>query len=388
MAITQITDYVIFGTATDQKPLAGIPTQSLFFEVDTGRTYKFTGGVWSLFAGDNKTETLTNKTLINPTIASINNGGTITLPTGAGTLVTRSSTDTLTNKTLTAPIISTIFNGGTITLPTGTRTLIARDTIDTILNKTINVNSNTLSATAQAAGDILVNNGTQFIRLGRGNNGQVLTSTASTVQWLDVGTGGAGSGASPAAANTWSAIQTFNDGMLALRNPANTFSVTLKAGAQTADRTYTFPVSAADTIVLLTTAQTMLNKTIPIDTNIIKHTSTNAAGDILVNNGTQYTRFAKGTANQVLAVDNAANLLTWTSLNAERTGTATGTGTGSATTFQVEHGLGSIPFMAFIQCSSHSTPFTFTYDETNINVTFTSAPASGATIKFQWRAVA
>ena len=36
-------------------------------------------------------------------ISSISNGGTITIPSGADTLVARTSTDTLTNKTLTSP---------------------------------------------------------------------------------------------------------------------------------------------------------------------------------------------------------------------------------------------------------------------------------------------
>lgn len=47
--------------------------------------------------------TLTNKTLTTPTISSILNTGTLTLPTSTDTLVGRATTDTLTNKTLTAP---------------------------------------------------------------------------------------------------------------------------------------------------------------------------------------------------------------------------------------------------------------------------------------------
>jgi len=87
--------------------------------------------------GTTDTQTLTNKTLTSPVIATIVNTGTITLPTATTTLVGRDTTDTLTNKTLTAPVISTISNSGTITLPTGTRTLVARDTTDTLTNKTL-----------------------------------------------------------------------------------------------------------------------------------------------------------------------------------------------------------------------------------------------------------
>ena len=56
------------------------------------------------------TQTLTNKTLTAPVIATIVNTGTLTLPTSTDTLVGRATTDTLTNKTLTSPAIS----GGTL----------------------------------------------------------------------------------------------------------------------------------------------------------------------------------------------------------------------------------------------------------------------------------
>jgi len=51
--------------------------------------------------------------------------------------VTVSGTQTLTNKTLTAPVIATISNGGTLTLPTGADTLVGRATVDTLSNKTL-----------------------------------------------------------------------------------------------------------------------------------------------------------------------------------------------------------------------------------------------------------
>ncbi len=45
-------------------------------------------------------------------------------------------TETLTNKTLTTPIIATISNSGTLTLPTSTDILVGRATTDTLTNKT------------------------------------------------------------------------------------------------------------------------------------------------------------------------------------------------------------------------------------------------------------
>ena len=97
------------------------------------------------------TDTLTNKTLTAPVIATISNTGTLTLPTSTDTLVGRATTDTLTNKTLTAPVIATISNTGTLTLPTSTDTLVGRATTDTLTNKTISGSSNTLSNIANAS---------------------------------------------------------------------------------------------------------------------------------------------------------------------------------------------------------------------------------------------
>jgi hypothetical protein len=424
MAITQITNYVIFGNASDTKPLAGTPSQSLFFEIDTGRTYKFTGGVWSLFSGDIKTETLVNKTITTPIIAAIKVGGgganTLTLPTTTDTAVGRATTDTLLNKTLIAPVIATISNAGVLTLPSGTRTMVARDTADTFLNKTYNVNSNTLTATSQAVGDLLFNNGTQYIRLARGSNNQVLTSTATTIQWSSI------SSASTTAVNVWSAQQTFNDTMLLLRNPANTFSATLKSGAQTAARVFTFPVvsgddtidtntstatltnktltspvistivntgtltlpTSTDTLMGRATTDTMTNKTFVYANNTVTDTSA-ATGDIPKHNGTKFVRFGKGTANQVLQTNSTATDLAWSSFNAENTGTAQANGTGSATLFNIAHSLGTTPYSCFVQCYSHSTAFTYTFDATNIAVTFVTAPPSGTNnVKFTWRALA
>ena len=48
------------------------------------------------------------------------------------------------------------------------------------------------------------------------------------------------------------------------------------------------------------------------DFNTLKDSTTNAAGDILKGNGTKYVRFARGTANQVLAVNSGGTDLQWT----------------------------------------------------------------------------
>lgn len=87
------------------------PTNN-FFLVGTGAgTSAWTKAVpTGAVVGISDTQTLTNKTLTTPTIASIVNTGTLTLPTSTDTLVGRATTDTLTNKTLTTPTIGDFSN--------------------------------------------------------------------------------------------------------------------------------------------------------------------------------------------------------------------------------------------------------------------------------------
>ena len=87
------------------------------------------------------TDTLTNKTLTTPVIASIqpSSGKTLTLPDVTDTIVGLQTTDTLTNKTLTTPVIASIqpSSGKTLTLPDVTDTIVGLQTTDTLTNKTL-----------------------------------------------------------------------------------------------------------------------------------------------------------------------------------------------------------------------------------------------------------
>jgi len=84
-----------------------IPTDVFpIVDITNGATKKITVGNLTTYIAA-LSETLTNKTLTSPTIATILNGaGTLTLPTTTDTLVGRATTDTLTNKTLTSPVIN------------------------------------------------------------------------------------------------------------------------------------------------------------------------------------------------------------------------------------------------------------------------------------------
>jgi len=94
------------GNGISANPTISIPTAVTF----TGKT--ITGG------------TFVGTTLTAPTIATITNTGTLTLPTSTDTLVGRATTDTLTNKTLTSPAINNAtftgtWNGTTIAVTAG-----------------------------------------------------------------------------------------------------------------------------------------------------------------------------------------------------------------------------------------------------------------------------
>ena len=115
----------------------------------TGKTV--TGGT---FTGT----TVTNATQTGGTINNASIGAT-TPSTGAfttlsasvsgtvngDTITTNTAAQTLTNKTLTTPIIASISNTGVLTLPTSTDTLVGRATTDTLTNKSMSGSTNTFT---------------------------------------------------------------------------------------------------------------------------------------------------------------------------------------------------------------------------------------------------
>lgn len=266
-------------------------------------------------------------------------------------------------------IAAAIAANRTITLPllTGNDTMVTEAFAQTLTNKTIAAGSNTITGIVDA--NISSHTSTKITITAKGQLNSAIVYNDATNSFGDFD-------------------QVFKDNRLLINNPADTFAYTIIGAAITAARTITLPLlTANDTMVTAAFGQTLTTKTLETDNNTIKHSTTNAAGDLMVNTGTKFDRKTKGTALQVLRTNSGATDIEWASLNSENAGTATASGNGSTTTFNVAHGLGSTPYMAFIQCSSHTNAFTFTYTSTNIVVVFTTAPPSGTNnVIFQWRA--
>lgn len=79
------------------------------------------------------------------------------------------------------------------------------------------------------------------------------------------------------------------------------------------DKTINLPstLGSTDELVFEDAGATLTTKTISIDLNIINHSTTNAAGDILKGNGSFLQRLPRGSANQVLAVNSGGTDIAW-----------------------------------------------------------------------------
>lgn len=268
------------------------------------------------------TDTLTNKTLTSPTIngATISGtftstatitGGTVnptTLQQGGVAAVTTTGTQTLTNKTLTSPVIGTIVNTGTLTLPTSTDTLVGRATTDTLTNKT-------------------------------------LTSPVVT------GTGGTG--------------VTFNG--------ATSGTTLLKASATAGTTTLTMP-AITDTLVSLTATQTLTNKTIDGASNTFTNIPQSAISGLT--SGYVTLTGSETLTNKTLT----APTINAATISGAFTSTATITGgTVNATTLQVSSV--AVPTISSTDTLTNKTLTTPTINGATLSGTLTStATLSGGTV--------
>jgi hypothetical protein len=130
------------------------------------------------------------------------------------------------------------------------------------------------------------------------------------------------------AANDWGTlVQTFRDDALKQMNPAATFGYIHSTSAIIADRVVTWPLlTANDTVTFNDFAATLKSKNINIDENTVKHSTTNAQGDIYKYDSVsgKAIRVPRGTNGQV-----------WTS-TATDTGWATPAGGGGSTSMYDE----------------------------------------------------
>ena len=254
----------------------------------------------------------------------------------------------------------------------GNETFVLKDLAQTLTNKTISASSNTLSN----IGDSAISSHTST-KITITNKTQLNTSIAFTDQ-----------------ANTFGDFdQTVRSSRLKIRNPANTFSYNVIAAAIGADRSITLPLlTNNDVAVTEAFTQTLTNKTINVDANTVKHSSTNNAGDLIKSNGTQYTRFARGTALQIVRMNSGGTDAEWATLDNERIGKHTANGNGTSTQFTIAHGLGSLPGYTYISVANSGTSTIAAKadsDATNITVTFASPPSSGTNnVVIYWRVVA
>lgn len=158
--------------------------------------------------------------------------------------------------------------------------------------------------------------------------------------------------------NNFTAQNNFLTGLLRIANPAGTFHYTFATSAIIASRTITLPLLGGnDTFVFETHPAILSGKTINIADNPITG-ATNAAGDLMRNNGTRFVTFARGAANQVLRVNSAGTDIEWAAPaippNMARVMAGTPSGTSVDTLF-FDHNLNSQNVVAVVTRISDNT---------------------------------
>ncbi len=288
MPTTTVTDILDEDNMSSNSATALATQQSIKAYVDTQLTAEDldfqadSGGALSIDL-DSETLTFTGGTGIDTS----GSGNAVTFAIDS-TVTTLAGSQTLTNKTLTAPVIATISNSGTVTLPTSTDTLVGRATTDTLTNKTLTsaVLNGSISGTSIKDEDDMSSDSASHLATQQSIKAYV--DSQVTAQDLDfqADSGGALS------IDLDSETMTFTGGTgidTSGSGNAVTFAidstVTTLAGSQTlTNKTLTTPVISSisnsgtitlptdtDTLVGRATSDTLTNKTIDADNNTVSN---------------------------------------------------------------------------------------------------------------------
>lgn len=147
---------------------------------DRGGTLETTAITFAVFGGGNMSTTTYDQAAIGEQVVGL------------------TSSQSLSNKTLVTPIIASISNSGTITFPTGTDTLVGKATTDVLTNKTIVADNNTISnidisnaiAASQAEAEAGTNNTKLVTPLRVAEAIAALASGGSTISRIATTSGG------------------------------------------------------------------------------------------------------------------------------------------------------------------------------------------------------
>ena len=161
------------GTGLTGGPITGVGTISLANTAVTAGSYGSATQVGTFTVNAQGQLTAASNVTITPAgigaVSSVSGTANEITATGTTTVVLSLPTAlTFTGKTVTGgtfslPTISSISNGGTLTLPTGTDTLVARNSTDTLTNKSISGTGNTLTNIGNSS---LVNSTISGVALG------------------------------------------------------------------------------------------------------------------------------------------------------------------------------------------------------------------------------
>ena len=208
-------------------------------------------------------------------------------------------------------------------LTAGSDTLLVEAQTATMTNKIINTDQNSIKhSSTNLPGDLLKNNGSGFNRMARGTAGQLLrtNATASDLEWVDPPSGVWDRNAIETLTNkTISASSnTITDTAVGVgdlfvgdgtkfvkraKGSAGQYLITNPGGT---DIEWASVTGAWDP----NASETLTNKTLSASSNSITDASI-ALGDLFASNGTKFVRKARGTANQILAVNSGGSDMGW-----------------------------------------------------------------------------